>query len=54
MPRGILNKIELESRLYKLKTEYYNGKFQEKSDEWKDGAHYSMNLVLDILNEYSQ
>lgn len=52
MPRGIMTKIDLESRLYKLKTALYNGTHHDKGSEWHDGAHYSLNKVLEILQEY--
>jgi len=54
MPRGRLLKIDILAKVYKLKTELYNGKYYDKSSEWHDGAHQSLNEVLDIINEYSQ
>ncbi len=52
MPRGEITKVELVSRLYKLKTSLFNGDHKDKSGDWHDGAHNALNSVLDILNEY--
>ena len=54
MPRGIMNKVDLEARLYKLKNELYDGKHQNQNGDWHDGAHSMLNRVLDIINEYGQ
>jgi len=54
MPRGTMKKIEIESRLYKLKTSLYDGKHHDKNSDWHDGAHEMLNKVLDILGEYRQ
>lgn len=54
MPRGTVTKLDLLSRVYKLKTQLYNGQHSDKSAEWHDGAHESLNKVLDILSEFSQ
>jgi len=53
MPRGKLDKVDVLSRVYKLKTELYDGKQSDKGGEWHDGAHHAYNRILDILNEYS-
>ena len=53
MPRGRLSKIDIEPRIYKLKTNLYNGHYGDKSDEWRDGYHAALNSVLDILQEFS-
>ena len=53
MPRGRMQKIDIEPRVLKLKTELHDGKYDGASDDWLDGAHYSLNRVLDILQEYS-
>jgi len=52
MPRGQLTKIDLESRIYKLKTALYNGQHGDKGGDWHDGHHDALNKVLDILQEY--
>ena len=52
MPRAIMTKIDLEARLYKLKTAMYDGQHHEKSEDWKDGYHEALNKVLDILQEW--
>ena len=53
MPRGIVSKTDILSRVYKMKTELYDGKQHDKSGDWHDGAHSTLNRILDILNEYS-
>ena len=52
MPRGQLTKIDIEARIYKLKTALYNGQHGDKSGDWHDGHHQALNNVLDILQEY--
>lgn len=54
MPRGIMLKPEVQARIYKLKTELYDGKHQDKSGDWHDGAHYAYNEILNILQEYRE
>jgi len=53
MPRSRMQKVDLEARLYKMKTSLYNGGHQDKNGDWHDGAHHVLNSVLDILQEYS-
>lgn len=53
MPRGRMLKVDIESRVYKLKTEIYDGKYDGASEDWLNGAHYSLNKILEILQEYS-
>jgi len=52
MPRGQMSKIDIEARIYKLKTALYDGQHSGKSGDWHDGAHDSLTKVLDILQEY--
>jgi len=52
MPRNIMTKDELKCRVLKLKNELYNGMHHNKGGQWHDGAHHSLNKVLDILQEY--
>jgi hypothetical protein len=54
MPRGRINKIDIQARVYKLKEELYNGTHYAKGKEWHDGAHDSLNRILDMLSEYYQ
>lgn len=54
MPRGNLSKVDILSRIYKMKNSLYNGEYQNKNGEWHDGAHHMLNKVLDAVNEYSQ
>jgi len=53
MARGRMSKVDMLSRVYKMKTALYNGQHHDKSGEWHDGAHEALNKVLDALNEYS-
>ena len=48
-----MQKIDIEPRVLKLKTELHDGKYNGASDDWLDGAHYALNRVLEILQEYS-
>jgi hypothetical protein len=52
MPRGEMLKIDLEARLYKMKTALYDGQHSNKNGDWHDGHHAAINKVLDILQEY--
>ena len=52
--RGRVSNIDILSRVYKLKTALYNGQHHDKSGDWHDGAHESLNKILDILNEYRE
>lgn len=54
MPRGNLHKTDMLAKVYKLKTDLYDGVHDKKTGQWHDGAHDTLNTVLDILNEYSQ
>jgi len=54
MPRNQMRKIDIESRVYKLKSALYNGQHQNESGEWHDGAHYALGKVLEILQEYRE
>ena len=53
MPRSELKKIDIESRVLKLKDELYSGTlFQNFTKKQKEAAHQVLNSVLDILQEY--
>ncbi len=52
MPRGKLSKVDMLAKVYKLKTELYDGTLTEKSEDYHDGAHKAYNTILDIINEY--
>lgn len=54
MPRGRIDKVDILARVTRMKNDLYNGRYRGASEEWLDGAHYSLNQVLDALNEYSQ
>ena len=49
-----MKKIDIEPRLYKLKTSLYNGQHGDKNGDWHDGAHYALGKVLEILQEYRE
>lgn len=52
MPRNELKLEELKVRVLKLKETLYNETYESASEEWYDGAHYTLSKVLDILQEY--
>lgn len=54
MPSGKVTKIDIQSRIYKIKQELYNGTHYAKNADWHDGAHDSLNRILDLLDEYNQ
>ena len=55
MPRGSLHKTDMLAKVYKLKTELYDKETNPgMTGKWYDGAHDSLDKVLDIINEYSQ
>jgi hypothetical protein len=53
MPRGRLTKVDILAKMYKMKTDLYNGVHGNKSTDWYDGAHDAIDKVLNYLNEYS-
>jgi len=54
MPRSQITKIDLLSRIYKMKTRLYEGQHREKSGDWHDGYHQALNEVLNIVDEFSR
>ena len=54
MGRGRISKTDMLARVYKLKTELFDGKHSHKNGDWHDGRHSALNEMLDMLNEYSQ
>lgn len=50
--RSIMKKVDFEPRIHHLKSELYRGDYDGASEDWKDGAHYMLNRVLMILQEY--
>ena len=54
MPRGLMRKPEIMSKVYKLKTKLFDGEHSDKGELWHDGAHYAYNKILDILQEYRE
>jgi hypothetical protein len=53
MPRGNLTKVDMMSRVLKLKYQLYSQDYYHYSGNQKDSAHEMLNKVLDIINEYS-
>ena len=49
--RGQMRKIDIEPRIFRLKHELWN-EHGCASDEGKSAAHYTLNRVLQILQEY--
>ena len=49
--RGQMRKIDIEPRIFHLKHELYN-QHSDAPDDWKSGAHYTLDRVLQILQEY--
>jgi hypothetical protein len=47
-----MTKVDMLARVYKMKTELYNGIHRDKSGEWHDGAQEALNKILNFLNEY--
>ena len=54
MSTGNVTKVDLLAKIYKLKTSLYDTEQQAVTGQWTDGAHDSLNKVLDYLNEFSR
>jgi hypothetical protein len=55
MPRNNIPKDELKAKIYKLKTSLFENRKEHSvptAQSWYDGAHESLNDVLNILDEY--
>lgn len=52
MSRNFVTKEDINVRVLKLKTEILDKKYREESEEWEEGAHFMLNSVIDILQEY--
>ena len=48
-----MQKVDIEPRVLKLKNQIHEGVYDGASEEWLNGAHHSLNMVLEILQEYS-
>ena len=53
MATGRVTKNDILHRVYKMKSELYDGKNKDKPEQWHDGAHDAYNRILDLLQEYS-
>lgn len=54
MPHGSVTKNDILTRVYKIKNELYDEDLSTHPGQWHDGAHYSLNKILDLLQEYTQ
>ena len=52
MPRNEMRKDEFEFRVLKLKNQLYDGSYSARNHDWHEGAHHSLNEILNILQEY--
>tara|TARA_B100000965_G_scaffold67205_1_gene52701 strand:- start:587 stop:751 length:165 start_codon:yes stop_codon:yes gene_type:complete len=52
MSNGQMLKVDIQSRIIKLKNELYGGNYSHKNGDWHDGAHSMLNNMLEILKEY--
>ena len=54
MPRGIMRKVDLLARLYRMKQQLHERKiYGDMNDEQREAADRVLNEMLDILSEYS-
>jgi hypothetical protein len=52
MPRNTITKEDLLVKIYSLKTKLYEDDYPLKSNEWKEGAQFALNEVIDTLSQY--
>jgi hypothetical protein len=53
MSRGRLSKVDIQSKIYKLKTSLHNNEICFNcSEDKKAGAQWVLNELLDFINEY--
>ena len=50
--RNYVTKDEMNVKVLKLKTELFNETYHGASKDWEDGAHFMLNRVLHLLQEY--
>ena len=53
MPRANLTKVDMMSRVLKMKHELYSNLYHHYSEDQKDSAHEMLNKILDMVNEYN-
>ena len=53
MGRGRIDKVDLKSRLMRMKNALYNGRYHGATDDWFEGSNYQLNSMLDIIEEYT-
>lgn len=55
MPRGILSKVDILSRILRLKQRLHDRvDYPDWNKQQREAADQMLNHMLDILNEYSQ
>ena len=54
MPHGSVTKNDILARIYKIKNELYSDDYTTHPGQWHDGAHHSLDRVLDLLQEFSR
>lgn len=52
MPKNSLKRDEFLVKVTKMKNELYNGSYSARNAEWHEGAHHTLNKVMDMLDEY--
>jgi len=50
--RNYVTKEEINLRVLKLKTEIFDKQYKGATKDWEDGAHFMLNRVLHMLQEY--
>ena len=53
MGRGRIDKVDLKSRLMRMKNDLYNGRYHAATDDWYEATKYQLNTMLDIIEEYT-
>ncbi len=54
MPHGSVTKNDILARVYKIKNELYEDSYSARPGQWHDGAHYSLDKILDLLQEFTR
>ena len=53
MSSGRLTKVDIIAKVFKMKTDLYNGRYENKNTDWYDGSHDTLDKILDFINEFS-
>jgi hypothetical protein len=51
MPRGRLTKVDILSKVYKMKKDLHDNQ-SLRSREWTEGSQDTLNKLIDFINEY--